>query len=433
MTRDEILKILKNSKYNAAPGPTTSSVIVYTTEKDRKNFLKKELSSFFASFRPRYQENSPVKSSSGCLVVDRIIIVAKPSASATTTRNIAELDARVFTTLGKKIKYRYREDTFDAISFSSADILKKSILLGIKKESLLGSDLAEMMEEFFEKKSFTWPKNISLQIKNKFGVYIGEVLIGYCILKGWRDSISPYPFNGTVKQVIIPTDPAFTGVDSFIEMQDKTVYPVSSKYGEGAKASIFANLLPMGVENLNRLTASKFKTLCNIAVQPGKKPTDARAIVYEYGIRKILNLSTQEFPSPGLLYEDIKANKLSTNSKKAIEKLQMLAKTPNKLGGVTLPTKITGQFGQSNNWVSSYFNYVIAAHLQTDRESIQQMKKILCAKNYWQSNLKDSEWLRGKLQFNIINSGDAGLTIDGAKSPATDITSKQGWLNYKLG
>ena len=427
MTRDQILATLKTSRYDVVPGKTQSSIVLFTTEKDRVSFLKKVILSIFKSKGARYSTQTNPKSSQGGVIVGSVTILAKPKSASVAGRTISQLDARVFTKKGASEKFNYHGKPIDAKVFTSADILKKSILTGIRAEPLLGEPIAEMMEDFFTSKSFTWSKNIDMATRNKFGVYIGEVLIGYCILKGWRDMITPFPFSGAVRRFIIPTDPAFSGVDSFIEMANGTVYPISSKFGKGAKASLFSNLLVSGVAKHQTLESSKFKKLCEVAVVNNLKPTDSRAIVYTYGIRNILGLSATAFRNPNLLYEDIRTNKLSKESQAAIGQLKVEASRYN------IPVKITGQFKQSNNWVSSYFNYVIAAQLNADKKSLSQMKKILVAKDYWQANMNIAQWSNGKVQFTLVNSGEATLMLDGAKSPATDIGSKQGWINYVLG
>lgn len=426
MTRDQILQLLKTSKYNVYPGKTSSSIILYTSDKDRATFLKKNILPIFKSKGGRYSAQTTPKSSQGGIIVGAVTIIAKNNTPSAGQRTISQLDARIFTAGGKTEKFLFHGSNIEVKTFTSDKTLQNSILNGIRKEQLLGADVSEMMEDFFIAKEFSWLPNIDNMTRNKFGVYIGEVLIGYCIMKGWRDTLSAWPFNGTVKRFIIPTDPAFSGVDSFIEMSNGNVYPISSKFGKGAKASLFSNLLVTGVKNFRGFDASKFKKLCEVTAVNNLKPTDSRAIVYTYGIRNILGLTNTQFRDPNRLYEDIRANKLSAESKSAIAKLKVDARKYN------IPAKITSQFTQSNNWVSSYFNYVIAAQLNNDNKSLTQMKKILVAKDYWQSNMNINMWSKGNVRFTLVNSGDAELTLDGAKSPATDIGSKQGWINYIL-
>ena len=38
----------------------------------------------------------------------------------------------------------------------------------------------------------------------------------------------------------------------------------------------------------------------------------------------------------------------------------------------------------------------------------------------------------GELKFRWLSSADAALNIVGNKGSASDITSKQGWINYEL-
>ena len=71
---------------------------------------------------------------------------------------------------------------------------------------------------------------------------MGELLIGYLALIGGSGS-APW---GKAKRFLIPADPSFCGVDSWID-DGETVWPVSSKFGHGAAASVFSNILPLAI------------------------------------------------------------------------------------------------------------------------------------------------------------------------------------------
>ena len=80
--------------------------------------------------------------------------------------------------------------------------------------------------------------------------------------------------------------------------------PISSKYGVGAKAAFFGNLLPAGIKNYTdiRVGNSVFSQLAktaktiNITAKTLEGNRGAKEILYEYGIRSILGINRQKVP-----------------------------------------------------------------------------------------------------------------------------------------
>ena len=74
----------------------------------------------------------------------------------------------------------------------------------------------------------------------------------------------------------------------------------------------------------------------------------------------------------------------------------------------------------------------ISDRLNGDSASVAAAKSLIAGKNFYQANLNDGDWNRGKVFFNIRKAGDMNLTFTGSKAATTDIELKQGLLNYLL-
>jgi hypothetical protein len=347
-------------------------------------------------------------------------VLAKPMTKGT-GGNIASLDARVFSTLGKPGTFNYNDQNISVVTFTSAELLKNSILEGIEKSPLLGETYAEIFQEFFKTGKITWPPETPLPVINKLGVYIGELLVGWVLLdRSMTKYFANNPFSGVVTKFHLPTDPAFSGVDSFAELSNGEYYLISSKFGSGAKASLFSNILNYGVIKYSKLSDSVFKDICGVVKRGGLSFKNSRAIVYTYGIRNILGLNELAVKDPNNVYSEIYSGKGGKDSDKVIEKIKATRGVDRQIID-SLPYS-----------VSSFFNREIAKELMSDPKSLDQMKEILTGKDYYQANLNTTEWSKGNLKFKFISSGQAELKVIGSKSAIRDITSKQGWVNYEL-
>lgn len=427
MSRDQILSKIESAGYTAKPYQKQSNgIVVYYGQGGSKNkasrvsFLKDIIAPMING---TYKATTSIKSSVGGVVVGSVIIITKPETDV--NGSLASLDARIFSKLGKRIKYTYADETFDAVEFTDKEVIKKSIAAGIQDASMLDDSLVESLQSLYDGYGINWSPQTDEATRNKLGVYLGEMLIGMIAL-GTTAAKQEYMKNnifGTKpgKRFILPIDPSFSGVDSFIEMADGTLFPVSSKFGVGAKASIFTNLMVKAVKNKSSLPrGSVIRQLADIITSNNLKPTDSREIVYAYGVREILGISSANIKNPGDVYSQIRTGKLGKEAKLAIAKASSLK---------TLPSPLR-KFEPQN--MSYLFNMIIAERLNKDKASMDAIKVILAGKKYWQINLDQTLWKAGKLKFGAVLSGEATVRIIGNKTPSTDITAKQGWINYEL-
>ena len=121
--------------------------------------------------------------------------------------------------------------------------------MGMKNNRNVSKNIVDSFTEWGKDGNWNeikWIGNIPNNEMNQLGKYVGEVITG---IMGFthRRSLSWRgfdPLTGGIKQFCVPTDPAFTGVDVFFVMNDGSIVSISNKYGKGAAASFFANLLP---------------------------------------------------------------------------------------------------------------------------------------------------------------------------------------------
>jgi hypothetical protein len=274
---------------------------------------------------------------------------------------------------------------------------------------------------------FEWDADVEQEEVKKFGVYFGELLIGLYALAGKTAShINPVPWKGIPKRFLLPTDAAFSGVDSFLEMADGEIVPISSKFGTGAAASFFSNLLIKGIRYADKIPNSVFKDIIeaakaiHITADMLDKKKGAKDILYEFGIRNILGLDKRQIPDTYKVFTAIKTESASD------EKNLVVSKIANIRG---LDKKIEDSLEEST---TAFFCRSIADMLMADKVSMETMKEILSGKNYWQANLNLLQWDKGVIKFSLVNSGHASLKIIGNKSAINDADAKQGLINYIL-
>lgn len=330
---------------------------------------------------------------------------------------------------GKSVKFKFIDQEVDCMEFTSKDQLANSIIDSMKKVRGVSDEVRETFEPWLKGNlgDFHWVTGVAPEEKNKLGVYFGELFIGlFALANKTANHATPTPWRGKVKRFLMPTDPSFSGVDSFIELEDGEIVPISSKFGTGAAASFFSNLLIKGLQYHKKLPACIFKDIVETALDIGvtiqhlEKKQKAKPILYEYGIRHVLGLNKQQVRDT---YEVFTAIKMRKNFD---EKNLVISAIANRRG---VDKRIVDLLEDS---VTAFFCREIADMLEGDKVSMETMKEILAGKNYWQANLQMNDWENGKVKFKLVNSGSAKLQIIGSKAAMNDVEAKQGMINYRL-
>lgn len=320
--------------------------------------------------------------------------VAKPLNRNT---SLASINSLAFASLGDDVTIQWGETAVECKRFTCLSVLNESIRLGLP-ESL--RDMNSLRDNE----------------RDTIGCYLGEVLIGVHALSGGN---GPWVWHPTA--FYLPTDPSFSGVDSFVETANGLT-PLSSKYGAGAAASFFSNILIGGLET--ELEPSVFSGVVASTKDRGVSASDlfkkqkSKHVLYEYGINRILGLGISDTYA---VYEFIKDGVLTENRYRVSSAVRQL--------GEAVDPRILDYLDSS---MTAFFSRSTAEALNACSKSMEQMKRILIKKDYWQVNLDKTAWRSGVTKFSFINSGDAKLQIIGNKAAMNDITGSQGMINYRL-
>lgn len=356
--------------------------------------------------------------------------VSKPKLKRGATENLG-VRAETLIEYGELTSVDYNGKPIKVKKFTSDVILANSILTGLRNNKNVSQEIISVFEEYLSMKSkydtIKWTSGVSMSEINELGKYVGELIIGLLVLKNNKKSFSRNFYKGKVDSFCVPIDPSFVGVDSFILMNDGEIIPISSKYGVGAKASVFANLLPKAMRYMDTMPDCVLKDFCKSAVSANvlpntlEKKRGSKNVLYEYGINKILKLNISD---PYGVYLDIKSKKsldeLSEDTLTVVTAIESYSNVENKVKEA-LPLSVT-----------SFFSRETARQLNNDAKSIEVMKEILSGKNFWQGNLNIPKWKRGDVFLNVVNSGEAKIKIIGSKAAINDIEAKQGMLNYEI-
>lgn len=314
--------------------------------------------------------------------------------------------------------------TFEAKIFTSSAELATIINSAVNNHKLIPDDIKLILTRYLEQKSFRtieWGDSVDDSVMNELGKYLGELVIGLLALNG-EISISGALGAGDVASFVVPDDPAFSGVDSlFIKKKDGTVVAISSKFGVGAKASFFSNLLPTLVNNKKNVKNKTLSKLIDIVERNSLNPTrQGKEILYRFGFENILKMKID----PMKVYTDIRKGVDSPEVQQVMDKIN---RNSWKLEGNE--KQIKGKLPMS---LTSFFSRSLSYMLNNDKKAIDEMILVLGAKDYWQANLDIAKWKQGNIVFKFVRSGTAELTIIGSKAAIGDITGSQGMVNYLL-
>jgi len=365
--------------------------------------------------------------------------IAKPLAKKPGKETVPRLGilAEDFINEGKNENINLSSGVEPVKVISSIKQIKDGVLDGLSTKAKNFPVIVDQFKIYFDSGDYTKIDltDISDTHVNELGTYFGEILIGLIVLSKQTSVLHPNIFVGkTPKDIIVPTDPAFLGVDSFIRMTNNKLIPISSKYGVGAKASFFGNLLPKGLKHYNNINvgnsafsrvAKSAKTI-NITAQKLESKQGSKEVLYEYGIREILGLRKKDIPNSYRIFTKLKTG---INDSETNNVLNAIENYSGSVEGINIMPKIIDNLPNS---ATSFFSRAISSKLNEDLKSITQMKEILAGKNFYQANLQTNHWQKGNVKFRLINTGEIELKIIGSKASVTDINAKQGMINYEL-
>ena len=263
--------------------------------------------------------------------------------------------------------------------------------------------------------SFVWSASLPINERNQLGKYLGELLIGLRL----------FQTNTDIKRISIPTKSTFSGYDSFVHYQNNFVLPVSSKYGAGARASFFSNILsktdvhrPKSVIK-ELICAKKAAGVSSRELSSGKR---TKEVLYEFSIRNALGLSN--VANAYSVFLDIKDNLANTRNLTQTSRM-VLDAANNICSNVT----ITEQLPRS---LTAIFNREAVSRLSACSNSMIHIHDVLRKHQFLQYNLSPTDWCNGQMKFDCVDSSNCRVKLDGSKGIVSDLSSRHGMINYTL-
>ncbi|MBT4088902.1 MAG: hypothetical protein HOE30_10445 [Deltaproteobacteria bacterium] len=317
---------------------------------------------------------------------------------------------------------------------SSAKEIADKTLQGLKANPNVNEKIISVMENYFKQSDPTfidWGSDIAKAHKTELGSFIGELLIGYLAFKnrGDRGGITPKIIKKKPRTFVLPDDPSFPGIDSAIELIDGSILLVSSKFGTGAAASFFSNILPKGMKDAKTLKNSVFRDIVISAKEAGitidmlENKRGGREILYYYGQKHILKNKVTKSNVLDI-FRDIVAHekhpeKLSPATLAAIQKMLSFKDNNPKIA-----KHAPGSF-------SAFLSQKTMSMLKNDKNSMDEMYRILAGKNFLQANLDKTKWLRGDIHFKVVSTKKVKLNFSFA-SAMDKIKAPHGLINYTM-
>lgn len=336
---------------------------------------------------------------------------------------------------GKFEKRMLNGSEVECAVFNNKNQLHKSIIEALDSNPKVGNHIVDTLDDYFKGnlKKIEWDSSIRQSDINEVGKYVGELIIGYVALANKHQGIISTNIFGTsrVAEFIIPNDPLFAGVDSAFILTNEETVPISSKLGKGAKASVFSNLLPTLFDTRSKRTVAH--DIVKVAKKAGISKKDllskrgGKDIVYEYGVRSILGLTSSVVSDPMDVYQTLRAYSRSGNLEDLTEEAKVVVEALSEHKEVSPNVKIKLPLS-----TTTAFTRIMATRLNDDRKTHTVVTEILSGKDFWQANLNKPSWNRGDVRYQMLRSGHATVQFIGDKAAIGDIEAKQGLLNYEL-
>lgn len=368
-----------------------------------------------------------------------------------------------WTTTASKLAAGTRLETLDYLNgqadvacriFTDADAMGTSILSGLESSAGTPDHVLEQVSDFFidnmhvtgtqVSNKFNWLPSMHEKDKKLLGIYLGELLPGYFALKNryGADIFSERIIHEGLSQFVLPDDPAFGGIDSAFIYSNGSRACISSKFGEGAEASIWNNIMPLVVDNKseNGISGLSRESIVKQLIRTCESVSDykskGRKAVYYCGVREIMKNNVVD---PETFFSELKRGSLSPDSaslfREIVAKVNELKTQPgyNQLSSFS-NRKVT------MNSITSVFSRMIADRLNMEVSSTPalqiRLKSILAGKSFFQLHMDSRKFLNtGEVYFQVKKSSKVGLIFKGDKSAidsATSLDAGNGTVNYRL-
>lgn len=412
----ELLKHLGCDTYTVEHSPLRTIYRIQTVE-DRRTVLDNIHNSIEGSVRIEKTHFSSV----GCVKTgdQKTIFIAKPISGATENLRIKA------SSLSSGGTYEYLNlfgyENVPCYTFSNWNQLSSSIMTSLNENRYVSEHITSTFQEYFHRfpenpQKINWSDGVLVSEKNELGKYLGELMVGVLAFGGY------VPIVENIAKFVVPVSSCFSGIDCAIINYNGTVVPISNKFGQGAKASFFSNLLPKIVRQKRKVNKNwSLQNVLDAAERVDYDERRAKEIVYNYGVKTTLNLDIE---TPFNVYKSIQNREETDDVRRVVSSIREKSTSENIL------SLLKPEHGYSS--VTGFFTRSLAADLNACSDSIDFMKGLLAAKGFFQVNLNRVKWNKGEIEYSYVKSGDVSLTLIGDKSSLTDITAKQGLVNYLL-
>lgn len=318
--------------------------------------------------------------------------------------------------------------------FTSPDQIATSVIYGLENEPSVPDYVTEQVVDYFMSNldgnyNFTWSAAVVDGIKKQLGTYVGEMLVGYIgMSNAAQGHLSQNILPKNNKCFLVPDDPQFAGVDSLFLSEDGTQVPISSKYGRGALASVWANIIPVAMKYKSSLSDCVLKDLVTSAEEVGGDPTrKGKEIVYQYGIKQILGVDTN---TPYDVFKAFKAGKPAEHAPVLLKALQYVKSGGD--GAESSAQVLINNGKKGGKSLTAILSRGIADRLNNDTTSLNEAKRLIAGKDFYQANLDDSKFLKGEVYFRMSKAAQMNLSFSGSKASTSNIDASQGTVNYLL-
>ena len=318
--------------------------------------------------------------------------------------------------------------------FTSPDQIATSVIYGLENEPSVPDYVTEQVVDYFMSNldgnyNFTWSAALVDGIKKQLGTYVGEMLVGYIgMSNAAQGHLSQNILPKNNKCFLVPDDPQFAGVDSLFLSEDGTQVPISSKYGRGALASVWANIIPVAMKYKSSLSDCVLKDLVTSAEEVGGDPTrKGKEIVYQYGIKQILGVDTN---TPYDVFKAFKAGKPAEHAPVLLKALQYVKSGGD--GAESSAQVLINNGKKGGKSLTAILSRGIADRLNNDTTSLNEAKRLIAGKDFYQANLDDSKFLKGEVYFRMSKAAQMNLSFSGSKASTSNIDASQGTVNYLL-
>jgi hypothetical protein len=338
--------------------------------------------------------------------------------------------------------------------FTDADEIAKSVLAGLESSASTPDHVLEQVLDFFMdnmnatgsqvSNKFNWIPSIHESDKKRLGIYLGELLPGYFALKNRHgtDIFSKRIIHEGLNQFVVPDDQSFGGIDSAFIYSGGSRACISSKFGEGAEASVWNNIMPLVIANKNEsgisgmAKDSTIKQLIRSCESVSGYKSKGRAVLYYCGVKEIMKNSVVD---PEIFFLELKRESLSPESaslyRQIKEKVDSLKAQPGYKQLSTFQTKKV-----SLRSITAVFSRMIADRLNMEVANTpaleNRLKSILAGKSFFQLHMDDTKFINtGEIYFKVLKSSQVNIIFKGDKSAVDSETSLEagsGTLNYKL-